>query len=172
MNFEPYVKLTASLRIPFAVITDWDPLDGTKQPLGKNRSISIWDAYCSVRPEAPKFTPENITWLKAVTFDECNPCFRDRSIFLNSLTFEIAIANTPGLKEALLDILDEQGFGALRSSRIKSWRSGQPVVPAQLLTMVSDVGKGRLAAKLKKKAPGLTPPEYISAAIHYVTSNV
>lgn len=172
VNFEPYVKLAASLRIPFAVITDWDPLDGTKQPLGKTRSISIWDAYCSVRPEAQKFTAGNITWLEAKNFDECYSVFRERNIFLNSLTFEIAIANTAGLKEALLDILDEQGFGALRSSRIKSWRSGQPVVPAQLLAMVSDVGKGRLAAKLKKKAPGLTPPEYISAAIHYVVSNI
>ncbi len=82
------------------------------------------------------------------------------------------MADTPGLKEALLDILDEQGFGKLRSSRIKSWRSGQQIDPSQLLAMISDVGKGRLAAKLRKKVPGLIPPEYITAAIKYVVSNV
>ncbi|WP_426729006.1 ATP-dependent nuclease [Enterobacter cloacae complex sp. 358K9] len=29
-NFEPLVKLAASLGLPFSVVTDWDPLDGTK----------------------------------------------------------------------------------------------------------------------------------------------
>ena len=38
--------------------------------------------------------------------------------------------------------------------------------------MISDIGKGRLAAKLKQKAPGLAPPEYIASAIQYVVSNV
>lgn len=172
VNFGPYIKLAASLRIPFAVITDWDPLDGSKQPLGKMRSISIWNAFCSVRPDAQRLTPDNVRWFEQSNFEACAPVFRNMGIFVNSLTFEIAIAHTPGLKEALLDILDEQGFGALRSSRIKSWRSGQPVVPAQLLAMVADVSKGRLAAKLKKKAPGLAPPEYITAAIQHVVSNV
>lgn len=39
-NFTPYVKLAGSLGIPFAIITDWDPLDGTQQPLGKARAFS------------------------------------------------------------------------------------------------------------------------------------
>jgi len=172
VNFEPYVKLAASLGLPFSVITDWDPLDGTKQPLGKTRSINIWAAFCSVKPEALKFTPENIEWLNSNGFEQCDPVFRRMGVFLNAQTFEVAVANTTGLKDSLLDILDEQGFGALRSSRIASWRAGQNPDPTQLLSMISDIGKGRLAAKLKNKSPGLAPPDYITAAIQYVVSNV
>ncbi|EPZ2143712.1 ATP-dependent endonuclease, partial [Enterobacter hormaechei] len=102
----------------------------------------------------------------------CKPVFERIGIFLNDQTFEVAVANTTGLKEALLDILDEQGFGVLRSSRIASWRAGIAPDPTQLLAMISDIGKGRLAAKLKQKAPGLAPPEYIASAIQYVVSNV
>lgn len=82
------------------------------------------------------------------------------------------MANTLGLQGALLDILDEQGFGPVRSARIKAWRSGTPVDSAQLLAMVADIGKGRLGAKLQKKAPELAPPDYIAAAIKFVASHV
>ncbi|WP_339373902.1 MULTISPECIES: TOPRIM nucleotidyl transferase/hydrolase domain-containing protein [Xenorhabdus] len=36
-NFVPYIKLAGSFGLPFSVITDWDPLADTKQPLGKAR---------------------------------------------------------------------------------------------------------------------------------------
>lgn len=93
-------------------------------------------------------------------------------IFLNDQTFEVAIANTPNLLGALLDILDEQGFGPKRMARIAAWRAGTAVAPDQLLSMVADIGKGRLSAKLAKKLPGLTPPAYIASAIQFVVSRV
>lgn len=172
VNFEPYVKLAGSLGIRIAVITDWDPLDGSRPPLGKTRAISIWDAFCAVRSERYKLTAADRAWFVDKGFEECRDVWKQAGIFLSSQTFEVSLANTPGLKDALLNILDEQGFGALRSSRIASWRTGQNPDPAQLLAMISDIGKGRLAAKLKKKAPGLAPPDYIAAAIQYVVSNV
>ena len=172
VNFEPYVKLAGSLGIRMAVITDWDPLDGSKQPLGKARAISIWDAFCAVRPESHKLSAEWKAWFVDKGFEECSDVWKKAGIFLSPQTFEVSVANTPILKDALLNILDAQGFGSLRSSRIASWRTGQDPEPAQLLAMISDIGKGRLAAKLKKKASGLAPPEYIAAAIQYVVSNV
>ncbi|ENE7664890.1 AAA family ATPase [Enterobacter roggenkampii] len=172
VNFEPYVKLAGSLGIRIAVITDWDPLDGSKQPLGKARAISIWDAFCAVRPEMHKLSAEEKAWFVDKGFEECSDVWKKAGIFLSPQTFEVSVANTPILKDALLNILDAQGFGSLRSSRIASWRTGQDPEPAQLLAMISDIGKGRLAAKLKKKASGLAPPEYIAAAIQYVVSNV
>ncbi|MCH4288482.1 MULTISPECIES: ATP-dependent nuclease [Enterobacter cloacae complex] len=172
VNFEPYVKLAGSLGIRIAVITDWDPLDGSKQPLGKARAISIWDAFCAVRPEKHKLSAEEKSWFVDKGFEECSDVWKKAGIFLSPQTFEVSVANTPILKDALLNILDAQGFGSLRSSRIASWRAGQDPEPAQLLAMISDIGKGRLAAKLKKKASGLAPPEYIAAAIQYVVSNV
>lgn len=172
VNFEPYVKLAGSLGIRMAVITDWDPLDGSKPPLGKARAISIWDAFCEVRSDKYKLSATDRAWFADKGFEECRDVWKRVGIFLSSQTFEVSVANTPGLKDVLLNILDEQGYGSLRSSRIASWRAGQTPDPQQLLAMISDIGKGRLAGKLKKKAPGLAPPDYIAAAIQYVVSNV
>ncbi|OIN52484.1 ATP-dependent endonuclease [Pseudomonas azotoformans] len=172
VNFAPYVKLAGSLGLPFAVITDWDPLDGTKPPLGKARTVGIWDAYCAVAVGARQLTPENRTWCETADFDSFSKAWASFGIFLNDQTFEVAVANTPGLQGALLDILDEQGFGSVRSSRIKAWRTGTPVDPTQLLAMISDIGKGRLSAKLASKLTGLTPPDYITSAIKFLASYV
>ena len=139
---------------------------------GKARAISIWDAFCAVRPESHKLSAEWKAWFVDKGFEECSDVWKKVGIFLSPQTFEVSVANTPILKDALLNILDAQGFGSLRSSRIASWRAGQDPDPGQLLAMISDIGKGRMAAKLKKKAIGLAPPEYIAAAIQYVVSNV
>ncbi|MCE9784087.1 ATP-dependent nuclease, partial [Shewanella algae] len=61
-NFAPYVKLAASLGLPFAVITDWDPLDGTKPPLGKARTLEIFDAICEVYGQAPLTHAQRANW--------------------------------------------------------------------------------------------------------------
>lgn len=170
-NFSPYVKLASSLGLPFAVITDWDPLDGTKPPLGKARTLGIWDAHCEVSGGAP-LSPEDRAGWEAADFDSFSKGWAPAGIFLNDRTFEVAVANTPNLLGALLDILDEQGFGSRRTARIAAWRSGTSVDPDQLLAMISDIGKGRLSAKLAKKLPGLVPPAYIASAIHFVASRV
>ncbi|MCE0970271.1 ATP-dependent nuclease [Pseudomonas putida] len=172
VNFDPYVKLAGSLGLPFAVVTDWDPLDGTKPPLGKARTVGIWDAYCAVVPRATPLTTESRAWCQAASFGEFSAFWAKAGVFLNDQTFEVAVANTPSLLGALLDILDEQGFGSVRSARIEAWRKGTPVNSAQLLAMISDIGKGRLSAKLASKLPGLTPPDYIVVAIKHVVSRV
>lgn len=170
-NFIPYVKLAGSLGLPFAVVTDWDPLDGTKPPLGKARTVGIWDAYCEVSGNA-RLTPENRKWCDEADFTSFNTAWAGWGVFLNDQTFEVAVASTPSLLGALLDILNEQGFGPKRTTRIAAWRLGAPVDPDQLLAMVADIGKGRLSSKLVKKLPGLTPPAYIASAIRFVASRV
>lgn len=171
INFKPYVKLAGSLGLPFAVITDWDPLDGTSPPLGKARTLEIWDAYRTVFKEAP-LSPEDRAHWEAADFASFSKGWATVGIFLNDQTFEFAIANTPHLLATLLDVLDEQGFGPKRTARIASWRTGTAVDPDQLLAMVSDIGKGRLSAKLAKKLLNLTPPDYIASAIQFVVSRV
>jgi putative ATP-dependent endonuclease of OLD family len=170
-NFVPYVKLAGGLGLPYAVITDWDPLDGTKPPLGKARTLEIWDAYCNVSGTTPLTAEERARW-DTSDFTDFSMAWAESGIFLNDRTFEVAVANTPNLLEALLDILDEQGFGRTRTTRIAAWRSGVPVDPNQLLAMVSEIGKGRLAGKLAKKLPDLAPPAYIAMAIRYMKSRV
>lgn len=171
VNFKPYVKLAAGLGLPFSVITDWDPLGGTKPPLGKERTLGIWDAFLEVSGRAPISAQDRAKWL-AADFDAYYKGWSGAGIFLNAHTFEVAVANTPNLQNALLEILNEQGFGATRSARIEAWKAGNPIDPSHLLSMVSDIGKGRLSGKLTKKAVGLTPPEYITSAIRFVVACV
>lgn len=170
-NFTPYVKLAGSLGLPFAVVTDWDPLDGTKPPLGKARTLGIWDALNEARGIAPLTLEARATW-DTVDFSTFSTAWASAGIFLNDQTFEVAVAKTPGLLGALLDILDKQGFGRTRAARIATWRNGKPVDPDQLLAMAADIGKGRLSAKLVKALPGLAPPTYIASAIRFVVSRV
>lgn len=171
-NFGPYVKLAEALSLPYAVITDWDPLDGTKPPLGKKRTIDLWQNMLQVRGNPPMTPQQQVDW-EAKALPDFAPTAAGSGIFLNDETFEVSIANTPSLLKPMLDILDEQGFGSIRTKRIANWQAGSvPVDASQLLAMVADIGKGRLSAKLSKKAIGLVPPKYIADAITFVVSRV
>lgn len=170
-NFGPYVKLTEALGIPWSVITDWDPLDGSKPPLGLKRTIGLWEDILEVRGQPLMTPPQRATW-EAKPYADLASTAAGSGIFLNEQTFEVSVANTPGLLTPLLDILSEQGFGSIRTKRIANWRSGNPVDPAQLLAMVADIGKGRLSSRLAKKSAGLAPPPYIENAIRNVVGRV
>lgn len=171
-NFGPYVKLAEALGMPYAVITDWDPLDGTKPPLGRKRTIHLWEAMLQVRGKPPLTPAQHAEW-NAKAYADFAATAAGSGIFLNDQTFEVSVASTSTLLSPLLDILDEQGFGSIRSKRIANWRAGSaPVDAEQLLAMVADVGKGRLSAKLSRKTIGLAPPKYIADAIAFVVSRV
>jgi len=147
VNFSPYVKLAESLSLPYAVITDWDPLDGSKPPLGRKRTINLWHDMVEVRRQ-PAMTPAQRADWETKSFADFAPAAANSGVFLNDRTFEVSIANTPALLNPLfLDILDQQGFGSTRSGRIAAWRSSTaPVDPTQLLAMIADIGKGRLGS--------------------------
>lgn len=171
-NFGPYVKLAEALGMPYAVITDWDPLDGTKPPLGIARTLDLWDAVLQVRRQPPVVPAQRTAW-EELDFPAFATTWASAGIFLNDQTFEVSVASTPALLTPLLDILGDQGFGSIRTKRIASWRAGGvPVDASQLLAMVADIGKGRLSARLSKRAIGLAGPKYISDAIGFVVSRV
>ncbi|MBG6143972.1 putative ATP-dependent endonuclease of OLD family [Labrenzia sp. EL_142] len=172
VNFTPYVKLAGSLGLPFSVITDWDPLDGAKPPLGKARTLDIWNAYASAVGKEALSAEQRTTW-DASDFATFSKAWEPSGVFLNEQTFEVSVANNPDLLGTLLDILSDQGFGSVRTKRIAAWRAGTPVDPAQLLAMIADIGKGRLSAKIARKLPGgQHPPAYIAAAIKFVAERV
>ena len=162
-HFVPYVKLALGLGIPYSVVTDWDPLDGSKEPLGVKRTRSISTLV------NPRDLPNSSD---TGNFNSFNSWAEQRGVFLNELTFEVAIANTDGLQQVLFKILSQQQFGSVRMKRIDSWKAGGAVDPIHLLTMISDIGKGRLSAKLARTCCGLTPPAYIAKAIKYVVERV
>jgi putative ATP-dependent endonuclease of the OLD family len=172
VNFSPYVKLAESLSLPYAVITDWDPLDGSKPPLGRKRTIDLWQDMVEVRRQ-PAMTPTQRAEWETKSYTDFAPAAANSGVFLNDRTFEVSIANSPALLNPLLDILDQQGFGSTRTGRIATWRSGiAPVDPTQLLAMIGDIGKGRLGSRLSKKMIGLPPPQYIANAIAFVAGRV
>ncbi len=175
-NFNPYVKLAEGLGIPFTVITDWDPLDGTKPALGRARCVGIWDSLCEVNTELDILTEKNRKWAETASFEEFSSSFSNVGIFLNNETFEVAIVQTPNLSSVLLEILDEQGFGSTRTKRINEWKTDSSKIDStQLLAMVKDIGKGRLSGKLIKRISGgelIQVPKYIQDAIEYMVKNV
>jgi putative ATP-dependent endonuclease of OLD family len=97
---------------------------------------------------------------------------KEAGIFLNDSTLEIEIAKSPAVSGALLSVLEAEDFGATRRERIERWKADPASVDGeQLLSMVADVGKGRLAGRLAKKAIGLNPPNYIAGAIEKLVAN-
>ncbi|MBP0440331.1 ATP-dependent nuclease [Tianweitania sediminis] len=163
-NFRPYVKLAEALKLPYCVITDWDPLDGSKPPLGKKRTMDLWADMLTIRGKPP-LTPAQLAEWEGKDYAAFSAGAMKTRVFLNERTFEVSVANTPALLEPLLDILSEQDFGSVRTNRIANWRAGAAVDAEQLLAMVASVGKGRLGARLAKKAVGIRPPTYIENAI-------
>ncbi len=172
VNFTPYVALAAALGLRFSVVTDWDPLDGTKPPLGKARTLDIWDAYVSASGGERLSPAQRASW-NASDYSTFSKSWEASGVFLNDQTFEVSVANEPTLINTLLEILSEQGFGSVRTARISAWRGGAPVDPAQLLAMIADIGKGRLSSKIARRLPsGQRPPAYIAAAIKFVAEHV
>jgi len=172
VNFGPYVKLAESLSLPYAVITDWDPLDGSKPPLGRKRTLDLVQIMLGIRGK-PVMKPARLATLETKDHTYFANQAIKTGIFLNDRTFEVSVANTPALLKPLLDILDEQGFGSTRTGRIAAWRAGSVAVdPTQLLAMIADIGKGRLGSRLSKKMVGLPPPKYMADAIEFVAARV
>ena len=163
VNFGPYVKLATALDLPFVVITDWDPLEG-KPPLGRKRALDLLDDIRITKGEAALPNADRAA-LEANDI-ALRQAVQEAGIFLNNSTLEIEIAKSPQLGGALLSILEEEEFGALRRARIARWKADANSIDGeQLLSMVADVGKGRLAGRLAKKAITLKPPNYIAEAI-------
>jgi putative ATP-dependent endonuclease of the OLD family len=172
VNFRPYVKLAEALKLPYCVITDWDPLDGSKPPLGKKRTLDLWQDMLTLRGQ-PILTPASLAKWEAMDYASFSVDAAKSLVFLNDQTFEVSIANTPILLSPLLDILSEQDFGSVRTKRLAAWRARTtPIDSAQLLAMVASIGKGRLGARLAKKTVGLRPPVYIENAINAVVAMV
>lgn len=170
-NFRPYVRLAAALTLPFAVITDWDPLDGSRPPLGRKRALDLVDDLRARKGLAPLEATKRTDF--ETNESKLRTALADDGIFLNASTLELEIAHTPTLVAPLLSILDAGNFGALRRKRLEQWRTDPSSVNGeQLLAMVADIGKGRLAGRLAAASIGLSPPAYIGDAITYVATRV
>lgn len=171
-NFAPYAKMLASLGIPFAIVTDWDPQD-KKKPLGYNRSLSLVAAIEEIR--TGKAPTALLAKLKALaTYGEFCPQCELYGIFSNIHTLEVDLfTESDGYREAIIEALREGPFGAERMCWIDEWEAEPDKLDVdKYLAMIEQIGKGRFAQRLSLKINDLDPPGYIAGAIKFVADRV
>lgn len=164
VHFTPYIKFAVSLGLPFAVLTDWDPVDPAN-PLGRERGLKLANARRQALGKE-ELNPTVIASVQALDDDAFRKTLQRANVFLNSSTFETEIVGAPDVAKTLVTILEAENFGPTRRKRLAAWKADPTtIIPEQLLAMVASVGKGRLAGRLAAAGGNLTPPTYIIEAL-------
>lgn len=170
-NFSPYAKFLTCLGIPFSIVTDWDPREEGKSPLGYNRTLNLVKTIVEARTGEPQ--DELITELKRIDdvemFDErCE----QYGIFTNTDTLEMDLFWDEDFREQMLDTLSEFRWGRDRTESIQEWKSNpQTLDKATFLKMIESIGKGRFAQRLAARSLDIEPPAYIANAIEFVAKH-
>jgi putative ATP-dependent endonuclease of the OLD family len=170
-NFAPYAKLLTGLRIPFAVITDWDPVDEDSYPLGWNRTRNLVSTIEEVRSgKKPKALLSELDAFEDA--DEfCKRC-EAFGVFSNFDTLEVDLFSGDFIKP-IIKTLREGNFGEKRTSWIDAWeKDAKSLDRDDYLTLIDAIGKGRFAQRLIANLGTFKPPRYIKAAIEFVVSHV
>nr|WP_321440364.1 AAA family ATPase [uncultured Hyphomonas sp.] len=170
-HFRPYVKFLTSLGIPCAVITDWDPRENDKLPLGYNRTWRIvQDILTLSSAEGADETIQEIKEIESYA-EFCERC-EEYGVFSNERTLELDLYDE-GFDAAMALALKDFPFGTARMSKLDDWLADSKQVDDELLMkMIDAVGKGRFAQRLLAHAEGIQPPDYIRKAIQYVVNRV
>lgn len=172
-NFTPYVKFLSALGIPFAVITDWDPIAG-KKPLGMNRAAKLVLLAEKTRTgETPQALRDE---LKQIISDGDEVRMRAKfgtfGIFTNNHTLEIDLFWN-GFAKQIIETLQEHSFSAERKGWIEKWAADPDTLEVErFLTLIEAIGKGRFAQRLASRIGGMEPPDYITNAIKFVANRV
>jgi putative ATP-dependent endonuclease of OLD family len=170
-NFNPYAKLLTGLKIPFAVITDWDPGDEDSDALGWNRTRNLVSMIEEVRSgKKPKALLSELDELEDPN-EFCNRC-EAFGIFSNIDTLEVDLF-TGNFIKPIIKTLREGNFGEKRTSWIDAWeKDAKSLDRDDYLTLIDAIGKGRFAQRLVANLGPLKPPQYIKSAIEFVASHV
>jgi putative ATP-dependent endonuclease of the OLD family len=158
-NFEPYVKLLGpgGLDIPFAVLTDFDPMEGGKN-LGEKRIVSLLEHLVPEKTRAGKERSELVGIAKA------------HGLFLNEYTFEVDLFRS-GRHKSICGTLAELAVSQPAKERAQKWKDNPgKCEPLELLADIDKIGKGRFAQRLAGNLSGKPCPDYIEKAIKHVVS--
>jgi putative ATP-dependent endonuclease of OLD family len=158
-NFAPYVKLLGprGLNIPFAVLTDFDPLDSGKN-LGEKRIINLLQYLVSDK----KLNGKDQSELLSIA--------RNGGLFLNEFTFEVDLFKCGRHKSICSTLLQLAGSQAARD-RAQKWRDNpEDCEPEDLLSDIDKIGKGRFAQRLAGNMKGNHCPPYVEKAIKHVVT--
>ena len=168
-NFMPYAKFLASLGIPFAVITDWDPRDAGVA-LGIRRAarlvVTIGQA---TRGDGSAENLEELEELAKDNVGEFVSRCKEHGVFLNDCTLEVDLFRDGRFVGHIIETLREHEFGPERRNLLRQWESDPSTMDREpYLAMIAAVGKGRFAHRLASRLDGVCPPGYIGDAMVFV----
>jgi Predicted ATP-dependent endonuclease of the OLD family len=171
-NFTPYAKFLVAMGIPFAVVTDWDPMGDDKLPLGFNRTWKLVQVIEETR--TGKTQTELIATLKELNdYDEFSTQCEKHGIFSNANTLEVCIFETTRLREKVIETLREAKLSPTRANWVNGWEAKpEALVETDYLMLIDTIGKGRFAQRLASRIVDIAPPDYIARAIEYVVARV
>lgn len=163
IHFAPYIKLVGerALNIPFAVITDFDPLDtddatAPKQGDGPERVRKLLDILCP---------NDNYTTLSD---QQCLIRGQQYGIFVNEYTLEVDLFHAGG-HDAICETIIELSSNRAACKRAEAWRTNPSTVDIErLLKDITGISKGRFAQNLSRRLSKNSCPEYIKNAILYL----
>ncbi|MCK1733010.1 AAA family ATPase [Bradyrhizobium sp. 138] len=175
-NFEPYAKLLTGLRIPFAVITDWDPIEDEEQkrPLGYNRAMKLTKLIHAANEgtEAAEKLTKSIAALDGA-YNKMSDEWDKIGIFTGGNTLEVDLFKVKAIKPLIIETLIESGLSKKKKALVDEWaKDSDGLDQAEYLTMIERIGKGRFAQRLASRVGDANPPGYISRAIKYVAQRV
>lgn len=171
-NFTPYAKFLTGMGIPFSIVTDWDPLDGDKTPLGYNRTWRLVQLIEETRT-GKKQDPlvKKLQQLDNYT-KFCDSCEK-YGIFSNLHTLEIDLFSIKEFREPVIETLREHKFSSTRLGWIEDWEQDPKALNNKnYLDMIEAIGKGRFAQRLASRVENVAPPPYIERAIERIVALV
>jgi putative ATP-dependent endonuclease of OLD family len=166
-NFTPYAKFLEALKIPFSIVTDFDP-DGDR---GQKRTVALARLLDGMRTQKyeKEYFDELLETSEWARFDES---IEEFGVFTNDDTLEIELFEGT-FTAAIIAGLREGNFGKERRERIDAWeKDPKSVNRNQLLAMMEAIGKGRFAQRMAARIGGLAVPGYIARAIGFVVDRV
>lgn len=159
-NFVPYVKFLTELDLPFAVLTDLDPVEEGAS-LGERRAARL--LALSLDKPAIK---------NAKDAGELLTVARSNGIFVNSHTLELDLWNA-GAAGVICDTLLTFGPSKRIAEELAQWKEDTDTMSAERLFLLFDrIGKGRFAQRLCPKIKADHCPEYIRQAMEYVAERI
>jgi putative ATP-dependent endonuclease of OLD family len=156
-NFLPFVKLIGqeALDIPFAIITDFDPLENGSG-LGEDRVLKLLNEILG----DDEFKKHDKTKLLKMA-----PKF---GIFLGEHCLEVDLFKN-GQHESICKTLLELSENSSAKNRAKEWLKKPSSIDAtRFIKDITEIGKGRFAQRLATNIKISSCPEYIRRAMKYV----
>jgi putative ATP-dependent endonuclease of OLD family len=154
-NFTPYVKFLGKggLGIPYAVLTDFDPVEGGN--LGEPRIEKLLEVITGQSHNEL----EDKEWTELA---EAN------GLYLNGHTFEIDLFKCGRHKSMCRTIIALSRNGAAKE-RARAWRDDPSSLDAtRILKDIEAISKGRFAQRLATQISGNACPKYIQKAIRFL----